>query len=78
VRRRSMEFSENHIHDRGYRRAVMGEIAALSPHPTTNEPQHLQSTTSPYPLFPISPVYSLSYLLTKPDKPDDGQSIRHK
>lgn len=24
----------------------MGEIAALSPHPTTNEPQHLQSTIS--------------------------------
>jgi hypothetical protein len=46
VRRRSMEFSEIHIHDRGYRRAVMGEIAALSPHPTTNEPQHLQSTIS--------------------------------
>lgn len=24
----------------------MGEIATLSPHPTTNEPQHLQSTIS--------------------------------
>jgi hypothetical protein len=36
-----MEFSEIHIHDRGYRRAVMGEIAALSPHPTTNEAQDL-------------------------------------
>jgi hypothetical protein len=41
-----MEFSEIHIHDRGYRRVVMGEIAALSPHPTTNEAQHLQSTLS--------------------------------
>jgi len=33
-----MESSEIHIHDRGYRRAVMGEIVAFSPHPTTNEP----------------------------------------
>jgi hypothetical protein len=41
-----MKFSEIYIHDRRYRRAVMGEIVALSPHPTTNEPQHLQSTIS--------------------------------
>jgi hypothetical protein len=41
VRRRSIEFSEIYIHDRGYRRAVMGAIAAFSPHPTTNEAQDL-------------------------------------
>jgi len=39
--------------------------------------EHLQSS-SPYLLFPISPGYPLSNLLTKPDKPDEGQSIRHK
>jgi hypothetical protein len=69
-----MKFSEIHIHDRVYRRAVMGEIAVLSPHPTTNEPQHLQSTISDTP--PNLPRYPLSYLLIKPDKPDDGRSIQ--
>jgi hypothetical protein len=37
----------------------MGEIAALSPHPTTNEPQHLQSTISDSP--PPSPQGILSH-----------------
>jgi hypothetical protein len=32
----------------------------------------------PIPLFPISPRHPLSYLLTRPDEPDDGRSIRHK
>jgi hypothetical protein len=62
VRRRSMEFSEIHIHDRGYRRAVMGEIAALSPHPATNE-HSTSRAPSRILLLPLSPGYPLSYLL---------------
>jgi hypothetical protein len=58
-----MGFSENHIHDRGYRRAVMGEIAALSPYPATNEPQHLQSTISRF--FSYSPPCILSHTFSQ-------------
>jgi hypothetical protein len=63
-----MEFSEIHIHERGYRRAVMGEIAALSPHPTAYEPEHLQSTISdsPPPNLPRVSSHTFSNNPTNP------------
>src|SRR5688572_16892912 len=60
------------------RSSATSEGPGVLPDLTSHHALSTSRAPSPCPLLPLSPVYPLSYLLTKPGEPDDGHSIRHK